>query len=286
LDQCQEIVGDEIMKPMNFDYLRAETVDEALDGLALYGDNARLMAGGLSFGAMMNYRLVDLDVVIDISRLEELSYIRVEKDWVEVGATTTQAQLLAWPELAEKLPLLNKAMPHIGHFQTRSRSTVCGSICHSEPSSELPLCFATLGGEAVLRSAKGERHVSAAEFQTGMLMNSRNPDEMVVAVRFPVTSQGEGTAFKEFAQRKGDFAIVAVSAMANQDRILIGVGGVADRPQIRDWPITGGDLDEALNHLAWELEGQSDIHATAQYRRRLVRRLGRLVIEEAIKCRC
>jgi len=144
----------------------------------------------------------------------------------------------------------------------------------------LPLCFATLGGEAVLRSKKrGERRVPASEFQVGMLSNSREQDELVVAVRFPVT-KGQGTAFKEFAQRKGDFAIVAVSAVASGNTVRVGVGGVADKPTYRDLDLNG-DLDEALNRFAWELGGYTDIHASAEYRRRLVRRMGRTVIEEA-----
>lgn len=269
------------MKPNKFDYLHPQTVNEALDCLAQHGENARMIAGGLSLGAMLNFRLVEPEVLIDISTLEELSYIKRDGDWVEVGAATTQAELLAWPELPQLLPLLAHAMPNIGHYQTRSRGTVCGSICHSEPSSELPLSFATLGGEAVLKSKKrGERRMPASEFQIGMLSNAREQDEMVVAVRFPVSTNGNGYAFQEFAQRRGDFAIVAVSAVSGKDHIRVGIGGVADRPSIRDIPVDA-DLDEALNRIAWELGGFTDIHATAQYRRRLVRKMGRQVIEEA-----
>jgi len=273
------------MKPGSFNYLRAASVDEVLEALATHREEARILAGGLSLGAMLNYRLLEPGLLIDISTLGELSYIRNDGDWIEVGAGTTQAELMAWPNLAGQAPLLAAALPNIGHFQTRSRGTVCGSICHGEPSSELPLCFATLGGEAVLKSSRGTRRLPAAAFQSGMLSNARAADELVCAVRFPVSPKGTGAAFREFAQRKGDFAIVAVAALSFRGSVRIGIGGVADRPAIREWEkLSNGKLDDRLNALAWELGGDTDIHATARYRRHLVRRLGKRAIEEAVQC--
>ncbi len=273
------------MKPSGFDYLRADSVDEVVAAMSTHGDDARILAGGLSLGAMMNYRLLQPKLLVDISNLEELAYIRRDGDWVEVGAATTQAQLMAWPELAQTLPLLHLAMPNIGHFQTRSRGTVCGSICHAEPSSELPLCFATLGGEAVLVSGRGERRLPASEFQTGMLQNARRSDELIRAVRFPVAKPQDGHAFEELALRKGDFAIVAAAAVRRGKRILLGIGGVSDKPAVRDFTETEGTaLENQLNAFAWELGGETDIHASAKYRRHLVRQLGKRVIEEAKQC--
>lgn len=270
------------MKPNSFDYLRPDTVDEAVEALAAHGDDARILAGGLSLGAMMNYRLLAPALLVDISCLKDLSYIRRDGDWVEVGAATTQAELMAWPELAGTLPLLHLAMPNIGHFQTRSRGTVCGSICHAEPSSELPLCFAALGGEAVLVSRRGERRLPAAEFQTGMLQNARHADEMVRAVRFPVAGAGDGHGFEEVALRRGDFAIVAAAAVRKGDRMLLGIGGVSGKPEVRAIRETeGAGLEAELNAFAWELGGETDIHASAKYRRHLVRNIGKRVVEEA-----
>jgi 2-furoyl-CoA dehydrogenase FAD binding subunit len=119
-----------------------------------------------------------------------------------------------------------------------------------------------------------------------MLSTAREADEMVVAVRYPVCRAGDGFAFREVARRRGDFAVVAVAAAVSRDRIRIGIGGVADKPAVREWEMLDGSaLDDALNALAWELGGYDDIHATAQYRRKLVRSLGRSVIEEAKSCR-
>ncbi len=274
------------MKPGAFDYLCAETIEEAITGLAEGGEDARVLAGGQSLMPMLNFRLVEPGMLIDISGIEALSYIRAHGEKIEIGAAARQCALERWPDVAVRLPLVHKALPHVGHYQTRSRGTVCGSLVHADPSSELPLCLATLAGEVVLRSASGERVLAAADFQTGMLTTARRAEEMVVAARYPAARPGEGHAFVEMAQRRGDFAIVALAAVASAERIRIGVGGVADRPAVKDWPmLEGADLDDALNAFAWELGGYDDLHASAKYRRELVRRLGRRAIEEAKSCR-
>ncbi len=274
------------MKPSSFDYIRAESLDHVLTCLAEHGDDARILAGGQSMVAMMNFRLVEPNYLIDISTLDELNEIKLDGGVVEISAAVTQAKLMAWPDLGTHLPLLVDALPNVGHFQTRAKGTFCGSIAHSDPSSEQPLCFAVLGGEAVLQSKRGKRVVPAAEFQTGLLATARQEDEILTSVRLPVQKSGSGHAFEEVTRRRGDFAIVSVAAIADGENVRVGIGGVADRPEIRDWEaIADSDLDDALNTLAWELGGDDDIHATAKYRRQLVRRIGRRVIEEARKCR-
>ncbi len=274
------------MKPKEFDFVSAESVDEAIAVLGEAGDEARILAGGQSLVAMLNLRLVELGILVDIARIEALDYIRADGAMVEIGAAATQNQLQAWDGLAGRAPLLHAALPHIGHFQTRNRGTVCGSLAHADPSSELPLCLAVLGGEVVLKSVRGERTLSAAEFQTGMLSTAKAADEMVTASRFPLRDGGAGYAFDEVAVRRGDFAIVAVAAMVSDKTIRLGIGGVADKPAVRAWDMLDGDaLDDALNAFAWELGGYDDIHATAKYRRRLVRTVGRRVIGEAKSCR-
>ncbi len=273
------------MKPRSFTYLRPDSLDEALKALAQYREDARVIAGGLSLVPMMNFRLIEAKALIDISCLGSLSYVREDNDEIEIGAATTQSDVLNWPKLAEAVPLLGAAMVHIGHFQTRSRGTVCGSIAHSDPSSELPLCLATLDGKVVLQSARAKRVLPAGAFQTGMLTTAREPDEMVVAVRFPKRKTGVGYAFAEVSRRHGDFAICALAAVVAGKSVRLGVGGVADRPTVRDWPALPEEaIEDALNDYAWDLGGADDLHATAAYRRDLVRRLGRQVIEEAARC--
>ena len=274
------------MKPKAFDYLKAGSTDEALSALAEGGDDTRIIAGGMSLVPMLNFRLVEPSILIDISRITDTNYIREDGGMVEIGSATRQAQLEKWDGLADKLPMLHAAFPYIGHYQTRARGTVCGSLAHADPSSELPLSLATLGGEVVLKSKSGTRKLSAAELQTGMLSTAKRADEIVVAARCPVREAGAGYAFTEMAQRRGDFAIVALAAVATASKIKLGIGGVADKPTVREWDILDGSaLDDALNEFAWDLGGYDDIHATARYRRELVRRLGKRVIEEATSCR-
>jgi 2-furoyl-CoA dehydrogenase FAD binding subunit len=280
------------MKPRRFDYARPDNVAEALALLAEHGEDAKVMAGGQSLMAMLNLRLLEPAVVIDIARLAELDYIKVVGDKtlgdkVEVGAAVTQNRLKDWPELAAKLPLLARALPFVGHFQTRNRGTVCGSIAHADPSSEIPLSLATLGGEVVLRSRRGTRTLAAADFQRGMLQTAREPDELITAVRFPIHA-GARVAFHEVARRHGDFAMIAIAAWVQSGAggsIKVGIGGVADRPAVRSLRLNGGDaVKSAFEALAWELEGYDDIHATARLRRDLLRRVGPAVVEEALRC--
>jgi len=274
------------MKPAPFDYLRPQTVEEGLAALAAHGEAARVLAGGQSLMAMLNMRLATPALVIDIGRLTALDGIAVEGDRLVVGAAVTQATLERWPGLAERAPLLAAALPWVGHLQTRNRGTVCGSIAHADPSAELPLCLAVLGGEVVLRRAQARRSMPADRFFTGMLTTARRADELIEAVRFPLKRPRAGYSFRELGLRHGDFAICAVAVVAEGDDVRIGIGGVADRPVVRDLAALGSDaLDDALNELAWDLDAVDDAHASAAYRRGLVRILGRQAIEEARSCR-
>lgn len=273
------------MKPAAFDYLRPESPEEALAALAEAGEEARLLAGGQSLMAMLNMRLVQPSLLIDIGRLAALDMIRLESDALIVGAAVTQAALERRASLAEEVPLLAELLPFLGHYQTRNRGTVCGSIAHADPSAELPLALVALEGAVMLRSAKRRRTLAAADFFAGLLTTARRPDEMIEAVRFPRRRPGAGYAFREMALRHGDFALCAVAAIADGRGLRLAVGGVADRPVARDFPLLeGGDLDDALNDFAWALGGSDDAHATARYRRSLVRKLGRAALEEA-QCR-
>jgi 2-furoyl-CoA dehydrogenase FAD binding subunit len=274
------------MKPRPFDYIRPDTIEEAVAVLAEYGEGARILAGGQSLVPMLNLRIVDAEALIDVSRIGALDVIRDRGDTIEVGAAVTQNKLIAWPQLKQKLPLVAAALPHVGHFQTRNKGTVCGSIAHADPSSELPLTLALLGGEVVLKSQRGERMLAASEFQKDMLTTARAPDELIAAVRFPVANGKwieRGVAFREVARRHGDFAIVAVAALAeNKNAVRLGVGGMTGKPAVRR--IAAKESTAAIAAWADELEGYEDLHASAAMRRDLFRNLAPLAIEEAIRC--
>ena len=270
------------MKPAPFDYVRAGTLAEAHDVLAAEGGDAAVLAGGQSLVPLLSMRMARPKVLLDIMHLEELGGIRVEDGAIRVGARARQADLLAWSELAKHQPLLAQAVPWIGHWQTRARGTVCGSVALADPSAELPLCLLALGGEVTLSSKQGRRRVKADDFFTGLMSTARSDDELIEAASFPCRRPGEGFAFREFARRHGDFAIVACAAVVTEKNVRLAIGGVADRPVVRDFDDPG---DDALAAFAADLDARDDLHATADYRRDLVRRLGRITIDEAQACR-
>jgi 2-furoyl-CoA dehydrogenase FAD binding subunit len=274
------------MKPARFDYIRAETLAEAHAALAMDGNDARVIAGGQSLLPMLSMRLARPKVVVDIMHLPELHRIDDDGNATRIGAAVRQAELQAWPNLARSQPLLAAALPWVGHAQTRSRGTVCGSVAHADPSAEIPLVLVALDATIKLSSHHNTRNVPAAAFFTGMMSTARQPDELVEAVTVPNKRKGHGYAFQEFGRRHGDFAIVSCATVAGPNNIRLAVGGVGDKPSTRDFAaLDGGALDDALDVFAWELDARDDLHATARYRRELVRRMGRATIQEARRCR-
>lgn len=270
------------MKPAPFDYARPQTISEATALAAQAGHNASYLAGGQSLIAMLNMRVATPRLLIDVSRLQDANYIRERDGHIAIGCATRQVQLEHWSPLSSTLPLVAQAMPWIGHVQTRSRGTVCGSIAHADPSSELPLCLSVLNGQIELALGRKKRTLKADEFFVGTLQTARQDGELISEVRFPIDKTITGTAFREFAIRHGDFAIISIAVVARADGLTIGIGGGADRPEVRQWPLVDGPhIDEALNELAWSLDCQDDLHATAGYRRHLIRTLGKQAIEEA-----
>ena len=243
------------MKPAAFDYVRPDTVDEALLVLAETGDEARVIAGGQSLTAMLNMRLATPSVLIDISRIGDMKNVSQSNGMIDVGAGVTQAELLGWPGLAETQPLLAQMLPWVGHYQTRQRGTVCGSIIHADPSAELPLALAMLDGEVLVQSRRGRRVVAVRDFQAGMMTTDVAADELVTACRFPVAAPATVSAFQEVSQRQGDFALVAIAAIGKKDGVRLGVGGVAATPAVIDleW-LSAPALEAALNDFAWSLE--------------------------------
>ena len=183
------------MKPAPFDYLRPDSISEAVDCAAEYGADARYLAGGQSLVAMLNMRVATPNVLIDVGALPDASYIRLTDSHVAIGCATRQAELERWPQLRRELPLVAQALPWVGHYQTRSRGTVCGSIAHADPSSELPLCLALLDGEVELLSRRSRRTISGRDFFLGVLQTARKDEELISEVRLPRAAPGHGTAF-------------------------------------------------------------------------------------------
>lgn len=272
------------MKPAQFDYLRAESIGDVHRALSEVKD-ARVLAGGQTLMPMLSMRLARPSSVIDIMRIEALGRIEEKGNAIRVGAAVRQAKLLAWPGLKDRQPLLAAALPWVGHAQTRNRGTVCGSAAHADPSAEIPLVLTALEGSVEVSSLRGARKVAAAEFFTGLMTTARADDEMIEAVHFPVRQPGHGYAFNEYGRRHGDFALVACAAVVSRTRVRLAIGGVSDRPVARDLSGTNDEeLAQAINDFAWSLEARDDLHATASYRRQLVREMGIRTIREARAC--
>lgn len=275
------------MKPAAFDYLRAETMDEALEALRQGGSDARILAGGQSLMPMLSMRLARPSLLIDVMHVKSLQRLSDEGGQLMVGAGVRQSRVEHLADLARLQPLLAAAIPWIGHMQTRNSGTLCGSVAHADPSAEIPLVLLALEGTVHLRSRKRHRVITAEQFFTGMMATARADDELIEAISFPLARPDTGHAFREVGRRHGDFAIAACAAVAGRTAARLAVGGVADMPTARAFPLPadGTALDDALNAFAWELNARDDLHATARYRRELVRRLGRQVIEDAVRHR-
>ncbi|GAC1553120.1 MAG: FAD binding domain-containing protein [Beijerinckiaceae bacterium] len=269
------------MKAAPFKYVRPETLNEALSILAQHGDDVRIMAGGQSLGAMLNMRIVTPKILLDLNRLDELSAVNGRV----TGAMVRQRDALDHAPLMEAVPLLAQALPTVGHYQTRNRGTLGGSVAHADPSAEIPLVLATLGASVELKSKRRTRKMSAAEFFRSTLLTARQPDEVLTALHWPAIAPTARTAFYEFAVRDGDFAIVAVACVLDPQTGLVrlGFGGCGETPQIVEK--TGIDAkknDDLVDEAVSELDYHSDLLASAAYRKQLAGVLARRSIERAL----
>jgi aerobic carbon-monoxide dehydrogenase medium subunit len=281
------------MKPPPFSYHSPTTVSEAI---ALLGrlDNAKLLAGGQSLMPMLNMRFVQPDHVIDLNRIEGLSYIREQGGAIEIGAMTRQRDIEFSDLVRRRLPLVHEAILQVGHRQTRNRGTIGGSLCHLDPSAELVTSAAALGATVSVTGANGVREVPFAEFPVSYMTTAVEPNEILTAVRFPVWPETHGYAFVEFARRHGDFAIASAAALLEEDRngkILrasVTIGGVAAAP-VRatevEKALVGATAAQPLFREACEacrkIDALEDVHAPSSYRQHLAAVLSRRALEQA-----
>jgi 2-furoyl-CoA dehydrogenase FAD binding subunit len=281
------------VKPVAFDYHRPDTVPEVVALLSELREEAAVLAGGMTLGPMLNLRMVRPRAVIDVSRLRELKAMSLGSKGLITGAGVVQRDALRSEMIAREVPLLTMALPWVGHFQTRNRGTLGGSVAHADPSAEIPLCLVVCGGTVVLRSRKRERRVPAREFFLGALTTQRRPDEIVTALEWPRAAADAGHAFAEIAQRHGDFAIAAAACQLRLGRdnrleaLSLGLGGVESRPIAID--VNGflgrpaNEIAAALSeHAAAAVTPMADHSASADYRLALTRVLVARVVHEAV----
>jgi len=269
------------MKPAPFEYIRPDSLDQALDVLARSGDAARILAGGQSLGAMLNMRIVKPAMIVDINRIGGLDRIERHGDHITTPALVRQTDALTSGVVHEQVPLLAHALPHVGHFQTRNRGTLCGSAAHADPSAEIPLALATLDGEVELRSKRRTRRVKARSFFRAALTTLREPDECVVALRWPQAVPGNGYSFREFAIREGDFAVVAVACAIASGKISLGFGGCGDIPQVVETAAGPGfDASDVASEASKQIECRGDPFAGSAYRRHLAFTLAKAALKD------
>lgn len=283
------------MKPPKFDYYAPASVDEALALLTRYGGDAKLLAGGQSLVPLLNFRLARPAALVDLNRIAALAYVREENGHVAFGAMTRQRTIEFSPVVKAALPLLTEATLLVGHLPIRSRGTIGGSIAHADPSAEYPAVLAALDGEVRVRGPRGERSVGAADLFQSYLTTSLAPDEILTEVRFRAMPAGAGYAFEEFSRRHGDFALVGIAAMIVLDGARCrearlasaGAGPVPVRLRAAEEILVKEGVGEsaiaaAAARAAELVSPDSDIHASADYRRNLTRVLTGRALKRAI----
>jgi CO/xanthine dehydrogenase FAD-binding subunit len=269
------------MKPAAFEYVVADSVEMAVASLAA-GD-AKIIAGGQSLVPMLNFRLLRPAILVDINRIAGLAFIRDDAGTVAIGALTRHHQLETSPVIARHFPVLSRAMTHVAHLAIRNRGTIGGSLSHADPAAELPMMAMLLDAELCAVSSAGSRTVAARDFFQGALTVDLAEGEMVTEIMLPKLPPDTGWGFEEVSRRSGDFALAAVAAtLTLSDGVVaqarIAMTGVAPTPRRADAAealLTGmrpgaGISDAVIDAVRAQAEPETDLHASADYRRHLV----------------
>ena len=281
------------MKPAPFAYVKAKSLDHAIELLAHPDGEARLLAGGQSLIATLNMRLSAPKLLIDLNGISELSGIAVKNDQVEIGALTRHAEAERSADIARHAPLIALAMPHIGHAAIRNRGTLGGSVAFADPAAELPACLLALGGEVDIAGPNGKRTVKADDFFMGLFETALDPGDVLTAIRIPAATSETRVGFGEFARRHGDYAMVGLAACAQADGeglgdvrlAFFGVGSVPLRAKKAETKLTEGNVDEAVAALAFDLDPSDDVQADAATKRHLAGVLLRRVAKQLMVAR-
>jgi CO/xanthine dehydrogenase FAD-binding subunit len=281
------------MKPAAFAYYDPTSLDQALDFMSQFGDQARPLAGGQSLVPLMNFRLIRPAHLIDLNRIAELNYLKTENGALCIGATTRQRQLERSPEVAQGWPLLREAAGFIGHIHVRNRGTVGGSLAHAFPSAELPVAMVTLDASMLLRSKSNERRVGAEEFFVSYMTTALEATELLVQISVPSLPLHTGWSYQEISRRHGDFALAGAAAVISLDasghirhaRLTL-TGATPLRARQVEELLLGQKpaaalFKDAARRGTQNIEQDSDIHASAEYRRRACEALARRGLTQA-----
>ena len=272
------------MIPAPFEYVRADSVDAAAAALAEHGDDAKLLACGMSLLPLMKLRLAAPSVLVDIGRLSELSYVRDGGDHVAIGGLTRHHDVEHSDLLGTEAPILRHAAGQVGDPQVRHRGTIGGSIAHGDPASDLPAVLLALRATLVAQGPDGERTIPVDDFFTGFLETALSPTELLTEIRVPKAA-GAGWSFQKFNRRAQDWAIVGVAAVRAKGHTGVGLVNMGSVPLIASGVVEavdgGATAAEAADRATEGTEPQGDINASPEYREHLARVLVRRALEES-----
>lgn len=284
------------MKAPKFSYIRATSLENALELLHQHGEEARILAGGQSLMPTLNMRLSQPDILIDINKLDALKGIALDGDFVRIGALTRHVEVLKSPVVAEHLPLVAEAMPHVAHVAVRNRGTFGGSVALADPAAEMPACALALQATLVVQSVRGIREIPADDFFLGLYETARAPDEMLIEARFPAQTPDTVSVFMELSRRKGDFAMAGLACRARiegdviEDARLVYFGSEA-KPTLaqgamaavsgQSWP--GTAKDAALTALGDDLDPMDNLLGSSATKLHLQRVLTGRVLDAAVE---
>ncbi len=272
------------MIPAQFDYVRAESAEEAISLIGQHGDEAKFIAGGHSLLPLMKLRLAQPTVLVDIGRLSDLSYIREDGDTIAIGAMTRHMDVENSPVLKEHAPLLAHAASHVGDPQVRHRGTIGGSIAHSDSASDLPATTLAMGAPSVAQGPNGTREIAASDFFQGFLTTSLAADELLTEIRVPKMG-GAGWSFQKFNRRAQDWAIVGVAAWRNGTESGVGLVNMGSVPILATGVSaaisSGASVEDAAAEAATGTDPTADLSASIEYRQHLARILTKRALTEA-----
>jgi 2-furoyl-CoA dehydrogenase FAD binding subunit len=273
------------MKAAPFRYERPASVKEALE-LLHTEDGAKALAGGQSLVPMMAMRLARPTVLVDLDALPGLDGVERVNGSLVTGGMVRQRTLERRDGLSHELPLISAALPWVGHREIRNRGTIGGSVAHADPSAELSLVAAVLQATIVATGSGGEREIPGDEFARGPFQTALAPDDLLTAIRWPVATDADGFSFLEVARRHGDFALCGVAVWVRYGGpARVGLMGVAGTPRVHDVrpQLDGGaSVADVADDLAHNVDPAGDMHASAEYRRRLIRVLVTRCLTEAL----
>lgn len=286
------------MKPAPFEYHAPTSLEQALEFKARYGDDAKLLAGGQSLVPAMNFRIMQPGMLVDLNRMDELSYIREAGDAIRIGSMARERHLEFDALIEKHAPLLHEAVPFIAHPQIRNRGTIGGSIVNADPAAELPVLMLALSARLKAKNASAERWIDARDFFVGMFTTALEPDEILVEIEVPFMPANTGWSFMEVAPRAGDYALMGVAVQVMLDEtgkcqqaklVYLNAGeGPIDAQEaaqlLQGETITDALMEDAALHASEkEITPFGNVHTSPEFQRHLAKVLTKKTLKQAIQ---